>query len=64
MYYAFLNYIQENSLVAKNDRILLAISGGIDSMVMADLFVRAGIETGIAHCNFCLRGSESDMNKW
>ncbi len=43
-----------------NDRILLAVSGGSDSMVMADLFIRAQIPVAIAHCNFNLRGEASD----
>jgi tRNA(Ile)-lysidine synthase len=59
----FLKYIQENKIIKKNDRVLLAVSGGIDSMVMAHLFIKAGIGTGIAHCNFCLRGEESDLDE-
>jgi tRNA(Ile)-lysidine synthase len=39
---------------------LLAVSGGIDSMVMAQLFLDAELPFAIAHCNFGLRGSESD----
>jgi len=39
---------------------LLAVSGGVDSVVMADLFKKAGYEFAIAHCNFQLRGKESD----
>lgn len=56
----FLIFANENDLFRKSDHILLTVSGGIDSMVMADLFLRAGLKTGIAHCNFNLRGSESD----
>ncbi|MBN1158645.1 MAG: tRNA lysidine(34) synthetase TilS [Bacteroidales bacterium] len=41
-------------------RFLLAISGGIDSVVMAWLFHRSGIPFSVAHCNFHLRGKESD----
>jgi tRNA(Ile)-lysidine synthase len=63
MLYEFLKYVEDNRLVRKGDRVLLAVSGGIDSMVMADLFSRTGIEFGIAHCNFCLRGSESDKDE-
>ena len=39
---------------------LLAVSGGVDSMVMARLFLEAGLNTAIAHCNFQLRGADSD----
>lgn len=39
---------------------LLAVSGGLDSMVMSHLFLAAGIPFAIAHCNFGLRGAESD----
>ena len=59
----FLKYIEENRLVRKGERVLIAVSGGIDSMVMADLFIKACIETGIAHCNFCLRGKEADKDE-
>jgi tRNA(Ile)-lysidine synthase len=39
---------------------LLAVSGGVDSVVMTHLFIRAGIAVGMAHCNFQLRGPASD----
>jgi len=42
---------------------LLAVSGGIDSMVMADLFLAAGTPFAVAHCNFQLRGSEADLDE-
>ncbi|WP_366871240.1 tRNA lysidine(34) synthetase TilS [Flavobacterium sp.] len=44
-------------------RVLLAVSGGIDSMVMADLFSKLPFEMGIAHCNFGLRFQESDADE-
>lgn len=47
-------------LFRKNERVLAAVSGGIDSMVLADLLLESGSLAGIAHCNFTLRGSESD----
>ena len=59
----FLKYINDNSLVNQGDMVLLAVSGGIDSMVMATLFNDAGFSTGIAHCNFGLRDKESDMDE-
>ena len=43
-------------------KVLLAVSGGIDSMCMADMFVRAGGDCAVAHCNFHLRGADSDAD--
>ena len=60
---AFQRYIDENNLVTHDDRILLTVSGGVDSMVMLSLFVRCGYTTGVAHCNFQLRGTESDEDE-
>jgi tRNA(Ile)-lysidine synthase len=56
----FRHFIQSNSLCQPTDRILLAVSGGIDSMVLLHLYFAAGYKPGIAHCNFHLRGAESD----
>ncbi len=42
---------------------LLAVSGGVDSMVMADLFLKSGLAFGIAHCNFQLRGEASELDE-
>ncbi len=55
----FENHIVQNFpfLIGKN--LLLAISGGLDSMVMLDLFHKLPFEIAIAHCNFQLRGLES-----
>ncbi len=56
----FQHYIKDNKLFdTKNDRVLLAVSGGVDSMVMLDLFIRSHYNFAIAHCNFHLRGEES-----
>jgi len=59
----FLNYIKETNMANKNNRVLLAVSGGMDSMVMTHLFIKAGFNIGIAHCNFCLRGDDSDLDE-
>jgi tRNA(Ile)-lysidine synthase len=59
----FLNYTQKNNLFNRDQRILLAVSGGIDSMVMTHLFLKLRTNTGIAHCNFCLRNTESDLDE-
>ncbi|HEY8510929.1 MAG TPA: tRNA lysidine(34) synthetase TilS [Cyclobacteriaceae bacterium] len=56
----FLNHIRQNQLFEKEHRILLAVSGGLDSTVMAYLFHQAGFTAGLAHCNFSLRGESSD----
>lgn len=49
----------ENAL---HKRYLLAVSGGADSTVMATLFHEAGLSFAIAHCNFHLRGADSDRD--
>ncbi|MCC8088372.1 MAG: tRNA lysidine(34) synthetase TilS [Rikenellaceae bacterium] len=60
---SFNRYIEENNLIHKDDKVLLAVSGGVDSMVMMDLFSKSGFIFGVAHCNFCLRGKESDEDE-
>ncbi|MGE5423924.1 MAG: tRNA lysidine(34) synthetase TilS [Syntrophothermus sp.] len=59
----FLKYIHKENLFRSSDRILLAVSGGADSMLMAHLFVSTGFQVGVAHCNFSLRGEESDKEE-
>lgn len=57
---SFLTFINQHAPALKRERTLLAVSGGIDSVVMADLFHKLGLQAGIAHCNFGLRGEESE----
>jgi tRNA(Ile)-lysidine synthase len=52
--------IEKLGVSKRNDKILLAVSGGIDSIVMANLFFVAKFNMTIAHCNFSLRGKASD----
>ena len=59
----FLEFSKKEKLFSANSRLLLAVSGGVDSMVMARLFREAGIDHAIAHCNFSLRGEESDNDE-
>ncbi|TAH03869.1 MAG: tRNA lysidine(34) synthetase TilS [Sphingobacteriales bacterium] len=59
----FNDFATENNLFAKGDKVLLAVSGGKDSVLMAHLFKLAGYNFGIAHCNFGLRGDESLRDK-
>jgi len=56
----FQRFIQDNDLCAKTNRILIGVSGGIDSVCMFHLFRLSGYAIAIAHCNFQLRGEESD----
>jgi len=59
----FIKYLTKKCQADKDNKFLLAVSGGVDSMAMAHLFRQAGINADIAHCNFCLRGKESDMDE-
>lgn len=59
----FQEFIAKENLFQPEDLILLAVSGGMDSVVMAELFYRSGYSFGIAHCNFSLRGKESDAEE-
>lgn len=53
-------YITENGLIEAGETTLIAASAGIDSTVLCHLFNLAGFSFAIAHCNFELRGNESD----
>jgi len=57
---AFEKYVERHELFSHEDKILLTVSGGVDSMVMLSIFVRLGYKVEVAHCNFGLRGEESD----
>ncbi len=59
----FKRYVEQNGLVTYEDRVLLTVSGGVDSMVLLDLFAKSGYNIGVAHCNFQLRGEESDEDE-
>jgi tRNA(Ile)-lysidine synthase len=46
-----------------HSKLLLAVSGGMDSMVLLDVLVKSGFYCEVAHCNFKLRGEESDLDE-
>jgi tRNA(Ile)-lysidine synthase len=50
-------------MVGETDMTLLAVSGGVDSVVMAHLFRASSLPMQVAHCNFGLRGDESDADE-
>ena len=56
------NFISQEKLFNKTAKILIAISGGADSIVLLDLLINTGYSCAIAHCNFKLRGQESEKD--
>ena len=56
-------YIRQRDLLALNQPVLVAISGGADSVALLDVLHRAGYTCIAAHCNFHLRGTESDRDE-
>ncbi|MBL0026671.1 MAG: hypothetical protein IPO98_17485 [Saprospiraceae bacterium] len=60
MFERFLAYIRDENLLDINKKVLLAVSGGMDSMVLTTLCIKSGISIGVAHFNHHLRGQESD----
>lgn len=59
----FIRFSAENNLFAKTNRVIVAISGGMDSVVLGHLFLSIGQCLEMVHCNFMLRGAESDRDE-
>ena len=59
----FQHHIEQNFPQLKDKKLLLAVSGGVDSMVLLDLFYKLRFDICVVHCNFQLRGKESDADE-
>lgn len=59
----FQQYIKEQNLFHPKDKLLLAVSGGVDSVVLCELCKQAGYDFIMAHCNFQLRAEESTRDE-
>ena len=60
---AFTEHINTNFSFFKNKKLLIAISGGIDSVVLTYLLYQLKFDISLAHCNFQLRGEDSDQDE-
>jgi tRNA(Ile)-lysidine synthase len=57
------NHIQQNFSFLQDKKLLVATSGGLDSMVLVHLFQKLNFNFALAHCNFQLRNLESDEDQ-
>lgn len=63
MFSKFQNHLSAQFPFLQKAKLLIAVSGGLDSMVLLDLISKTNIEFAVAHCNFQLREDESDADE-
>lgn len=63
MVQGFIRNIQKKNLFGRTDRILVAVSGGVDSVALCYLCHLSGFDFALAHCNFKLRAADSDSDE-
>ncbi len=59
----YIDDLKHSTLFSKKDKLLVAVSGGVDSIVLCELCKQAALDFSMAHCNFQLRGEESDRDE-
>lgn len=61
--YRVAQYIEKEKLLTRQDKVLVALSGGADSVALLRILLSLGYSCEAAHCNFHLRGEESDRDE-
>lgn len=63
LFHKFQDFNKKQAIFSLNGKTLVAVSGGVDSVVLVHLMSKAKISLGVAHCNFSLRGKEADKDQ-
>ena len=58
-----LTYINKENLLKRGEKVIVTCSGGADSIFLLHILNKLGFECVVAHCNFHLRGEESDRDE-